>query len=409
MGRVTLRRLALVAGGIGVVVAVAASAALAGQGRHVLPGGKPDWTAAVRPTGTVPSSQRVSVKVWLAPRNAAQLDALAQAISEPSSSQYKQFITRDQYAAQFAPTSAQVAAVTAWLNGAGLSVDQVGTDSHYLAVSGSAAAVNAAFSTQLAKFSVNGKQVQAPSADVSVPDNVAASVLTVTGLSTLGHTVQPGDLGAPAGFVNGTPCSSYYGQQQATALPKFNNATLPFAVCGYVPSQLRGAYGISSSGPQGSSQTVAITDAFDASTLESDANMYAAAHGDHAFASGQFGDRSVPDSTVGTRVADCGGNGWYGEQTLDVEAVHGMASSANVLYYGAASCYDDDLLAQLSQVVHDNKASIVTNSWGEPTLRRHRTGRSTHDRSGSRRRVRVGVQARCRPGDRLLLLLGRQR
>jgi subtilase family serine protease len=39
-----------------------------------------------------------------------------------------------------------------------------------------------------------------------------------------------------------------------------------------------------------------------------------------------------------------------------------------VLYYGAASCFDDDLLAQLAQVVTDNKASIVTNSWGEPTF-----------------------------------------
>ena len=66
--------------------------------------------------------------------------------------------------------------------------------------------------------------------------------------------------------------------------------------------------------------------------------------------------------------ADCGGNGWYGEQALDIEAVHGMAPGAKVLYYGAASCYDDDLLGSLSRIVHDNKASIVTNSWGEPTF-----------------------------------------
>jgi subtilase family serine protease len=45
-----------------------------------------------------------------------------------------------------------------------------------------------------------------------------------------------------------------------------------------------------------------------------------------------------------------------------------MAQSANVIYYGAASCFDDDLLASLALAVHDNKASIVTNSWGEPTF-----------------------------------------
>ena len=68
------------------------------------------------------------------------------------------------------------------------------------------------------------------------------------------------------------------------------------------------------------------------------------------------------------RKHDCGGNGWYGEQALDVEAVHGMAPAANVAYYGAASCFDDDLLASLAQIVADNKASIVTNSWGEPSF-----------------------------------------
>ena len=45
-----------------------------------------------------------------------------------------------------------------------------------------------------------------------------------------------------------------------------------------------------------------------------------------------------------------------------------MAPNANVLYYGAASCYDDDLLASLARIVNDDEASIVTNSWGEPTF-----------------------------------------
>src|SRR5207342_3290442 len=145
------------------------------------------------------------------------------------------------------------------------------------------------------------------------------------------------DLGAPAGFVNATPCSTYYGQQMATTLPKWHGRTLPYAPCGYIPSQLRSAYGITGSGLTGSGQTVAITDAFDASTLLSDANTYATNHGDPAFSTGQFSNRSVPEPQPGDpdygRVADCGGNGWYGEQTLDVEAVHGMATGAKVAYY----------------------------------------------------------------------------
>ena len=40
----------------------------------------------------------------------------------------------------------------------------------------------------------------------------------------------------------------------------------------------------------------------------------------------------------------CGGNGWFGEETLDVEAVHAMATDANVMYYAARSCTDTDFL-----------------------------------------------------------------
>ena len=337
--------------------------------RHVLPGTKPSWTTAAPQTAAVPSGRLVHARVWLTPRNAAQLDALAQAVSDPSSAQYGQFISAGQYTAQYAPTSDQVSQVTQWLTQAGLGIDATGPDNHFIAVSGSASAVASAFGTSLADYLVNGKQAQAPVADLSVPDSLAGLVTAVTGLSTLGHAMKPADFGAPDAFVNATPCSRSYGDQSARTLPRFQHQTLPYAVCGYTPDQLRGAYGVNGFGSTrnlGRGETVAITDAYDAPTLLADANRYAQRQGDPQFSHGQFQDRSVPeDASTGD---DCGGNGWYGEQTLDVEAVHAMAPGANVLYYGAASCFDDDLLAQLAQIVHDNKASIVTNSWGDVTF-----------------------------------------
>ena len=354
------------------VVTAGASARTNGpfdSGRHVLPGSKPAWTTVAPQTAAVPSGQLVHARVWLTPKNADQLDALAQAVSDPASAQYGQFISADQYAAQFAPTADQIGPVTQWLEQSGLSVTATGPDNHFLAVAGSASAISTAFGATLANYLVNGKQAQAPVADVSVPDSLAGYVTAVTGLTTLGHAVKPADFGAPDAFVNATPCSKYYGEQTARTLPRFQHQTLSYAVCGYTPGQLRGAYGVDGFGNTqslGRGQTVAITDAYDEPSLLADANTYAMRQGDRSFSFGQFQDRSVPeDASTGD---DCGGNGWYGEQALDVEAVHAMAPAANVLYYGAASCFDDDLLAQLSQVVHDNKASIVTNSWGEPTF-----------------------------------------
>jgi subtilase family serine protease len=371
-----LRRVVVAVAGVltlaALVVTAGASARTNGPfdfGRHVLPGSRPAWTIAAPQTAAVPSGQAVHARVWLTPRNADQLDALAQAVSDPSSAQYGQFITADQYDAQFAPTSAQVGQVTQWLTQSGLSVTATGPDNHFVEVAGSASAAAAAFGTTLADYLVKGTQAQAPVSDVSVPDSVAGLVTAITGLSTYGHAMKPADFGPEPAFVNGTPCSDYYGQQTARTLPKFQHQTLPYAICGYTPSQLRGAYGVDGFGNSqslGRGQTVAITDAYDSPRLLSDANTYAVRHGDRPFAPGQFQDRSVPENA--STGDDCGGNGWYGEQILDIEAVHAMAPGANVLYYGAASCFDDDLLAQLAQIVHDNKASIVTNSWGDVTF-----------------------------------------
>ena len=341
------------------------------HGRFVLQGTKPSWTVGAPQRAAVAPTKQVEAKVWLAPRHEARLTALAHRVSNPAGSQYRHFLTRAQYDARFAPTARQVSAVRRWLTHAGLRIVASGPDGHYLAVSGPAAAINVAFGTKLGTYAVKGKRVQAPTRDLSIPRSVAGRVLAVTGLSKLGHMVKPEDLGAPDAYVNGTPCSSYYGQFNASDQPKFHGKTLPYAPCGYVPSQLRGTYGEDgSTSDLGKGATVAITDAFDASVLEQDANTYSQRHGDKKFAPHQFQDRSFPEgaSSDPDPIDSCGGNGWYGEQTLDIEAAHGMAPAANVLYYGAASCYDDDLLASLSKVVHDNDASIVTNSWGDPTF-----------------------------------------
>lgn len=61
----------------------------------------------------------------------------------------------------------------------------------------------------------------------------------------------------------------------------------------------------------------------------------------------------------------CDASGWYGEETLDVEAVHAMAPAANIRYYASTSCSDDDFLTTLGKVVDQNQASIVSNSWSD--------------------------------------------
>ncbi|MFD0329144.1 S8 family serine peptidase [Streptacidiphilus monticola] len=114
---------------------------------------------------------------------------------------------------------------------------------------------------------------------------------------------------------------------------------------------------------------VAIVDAYDSPTIASDIATYAARNGDQAYRAGQFRDQPMGDWThTDTSDTGCGAAGWYGEQSLDIEAVHAMAPDAGITYVGASSCYDDDLIAALDTIVDQRSATIVSNSWGEPEL-----------------------------------------
>ena len=107
--------------------------------------------------------------------------------------------------------------------------------------------------------------------------------------------------------------------------------------------------------------TIGIIDAYASPTVLADANTYAARHGDPGFAPGQF---SQSNAARIDQLESCDASGWYGEETLDVEAAHGMAPAANVRYYGARNCYDDALYDAVTRTVDENRVDVVSNSYG---------------------------------------------
>ena len=115
----------------------------------------------------------------------------------------------------------------------------------------------------------------------------------------------------------------------------------------------------------GKGQTVAVVDAYASPTMPGDADTFAAVTGDQSFRPGQY-RQYLPPTFTQTSPDECDAQGWYGEETLDIEAVHGQAPDANVRFVAAASCQDSDLADALALIVNDHLASIVSNSWGEP-------------------------------------------
>src|SRR5262249_6244067 len=140
---------------------------------------------------------------------------------------------------------------------------------------------------------------------------------------------------------------------------------LPWAPCGYKPEQLRQAYGTSASvagGTNGTGVTVAIVDAYASPTVASDVATYAQRNDPtHPLGKGQLTQTKFrPFTNAGL----CGPSGWYGEETLDIEAVHSMAPGANIRYFGAKSCEDSDIDDAVAYVIDHKSADIVSNSYG---------------------------------------------
>jgi subtilase family serine protease len=263
--------------------------------------------------------------------------------------------------------------VRSWLRNSGLTVTSVSNHvaDGYVAVRGPMVAASRAFGVKFADYRLAGQGiVRAPEQAASVPASVAASVLDINGLSTARQTMHPmaassAKLPPPgSNFWISKPCGAYYNQKTAAAKPTAYGKHQHWAVCGYTPRQVRGAYGVTSSGMTGAGQTVAVVDAYASPTMLADANTYAKVVGDKPFASGQY-RQFLPSKFTDAAANDCDAQGWYGEQTLDVESVHGMAPGAGVRFVAAASCNDPDLADALARIVNNHLASIISNSWGD--------------------------------------------
>jgi subtilase family serine protease len=333
--------------------------------------------AAAAPTvGAVPGAARISFEVNLPPSDASGAAALARAVSDPSSSSYRQYLTPAQWEARFSPSSATVSIVEKYLRYEGFHVGGVSADRMTIQASGSASRVAAAFSTTLSYHRFDAKKLIVNNTALSVPTSIAklisgvsglpevpAAPDTVTGGATKARTSAGPSAKPPAGFRNAPPCSAYYGQIPAASFPPLPGgypADAPYAPCGYTPAQLRGAYNLPN-GDDGSGVTVAVVDAYAAPTLFSDAHTYAAKNDpSNPLTQSQFSELLAKNFNDGP---ECGGqNGWWGEQTLDVEAVHAMAPGAHILYAGAQNC-NNPLYNMDQKIIDGHLADVITNSW----------------------------------------------
>jgi subtilase family serine protease len=371
------RRLRALASAAVLVVAtlVVSAAAASPSTRATLTGSAPSWAKSSNFKSAASSTQSIGFRVYLGWRNAAQAEALAQAVSDPSSASYRQYLTPAQFRQQFAPSQGDVSTVQNWLRSQGFTIDYTPANNHYVAAEGTVDQAEAAFGTQLNEYAVDGLTLLSPASDLTIPSSLSALVTGVLGIDQSGALVHDDHLapdkspGPSAGFRNAPPCSAYWGEKIATTLPKAYGSYQPYAQCGQTPAQLQGAYGVTgaiASGNDGSGATVAIIDAYASPTILQDANTYSARHGLPQLSSSQFSQVVAPGTFKRAENPAQDPQGWWGEETLDVEAVHTMAPGAKIVFVGSPNNYQD-LDAAMNHVVDRGLAQIVSNSYGWST------------------------------------------
>lgn len=310
------------------------------------------------PGSAMPAASRVNVSVLIG-RDQAGLAATARAISDPASARYQHYLSTAQVAAEFGATSVQQAAVSGWLSKSGLTVTH--RDGFTVDASGTVAQAQSALHVRLGLYRPSGgtEQVVADK-PMSVPAAIAGSVSTIR-VSQAVVPMTPHERLArvpahqqPLATIAGK-CSAYYGQLPAAHLPAAYGRTLTWAPCGYLPQQLRGAYGATRSGLTGAGASVAVLSEDNDKTALPDANRWARDRHFPPFKPGQFSTNIAQGAFPGTGD---------GESALDVESVHGMAPAARVTYVvGNGKITGDRLLDALDTVVTYHIADVVTSSW----------------------------------------------
>ena len=343
--------------------------------RTTLHGSAPGWAKKGNLVGAADPAGAVGFRVYLRWNDEAGAEALAKAVSDPKGSSYRTYLTPSEFRRRFAPTQAQVGAVQSWLRSQGLKVNYTPANNHYVSAEGTVAQAEAAFGTQFGTYSVRGEMVRSPSADIAIPNALADSVTGVVGLDDSADFVQTDhvvDKNAPPspGFRNAPPLSAYWAQFVSPYAypPGFTDVASPstasWTVKGYTPSQIKGAYGIS--GYDGAGQTVAVIDAYASPTILADVNQWSVNRGLPTMNPSQLVQVVPPGVYRRPQNPSQDPQGWYGEETLDIEAVHGMAPAAKIVYVGAPNNYQD-LDAAMNHVVDRHLAQIMTNSYGFAT------------------------------------------
>jgi subtilase family serine protease len=168
--------------------------------RKRLGGHVPEAVATLQAVGRLEGSQRLKLAIGLAPRDEQGLDDFIQTLYDPASSNYRHYLSPEQFTARFGPAEQDYKAVIAYAKASGLAVTRQHSNRLVLDVEGTVADIEKALQVTLRTYPHphEARVFYAPDAEPSVPAGLA--VLHIGGLENYArphpkhqrHSANPG-------------------------------------------------------------------------------------------------------------------------------------------------------------------------------------------------------------------------
>ena len=287
--------------------------------------------------GATESTRQIKFSITLPLRDAAAAASFAQHVSTPRDPLYRHYLTPAQYAARFGASVADYRVVAAWAKSQGLTPGEEFSAHNVLPLTGTVAAVKAAFGTQFNDYrDSTGRVFYAATGTVQVPQEIASRISAVIGLSNM-HHFQPLARKLPAGMRLSIGGSGPGGA--------------------YSAADLRSIYSVPAQPAATKAETVAV---FEQGGFEpNDITTYEVRN-------------KLPATPAIFRSVDGYGGainspGIEAEAVLDIDMLIGLNPAvAKVLVYeaGATEDFGTALVDSYAAMASDNKAQTISISYG---------------------------------------------
>jgi subtilase family serine protease len=334
-------------------------------------------TARLQALGAASADAAAHFNVYLPLTHTAELDKLLRDQTDQSSASYHHWLTPAQFKAQFGPSPQSVARVRAMLEAGGFTIISEKTQS--LEVEGPVSAVERMFSTRLEQVRLHNGAVRLAAANhghLSLPQALAAlgAVIPEFSPQLTAHVhsrhvaVNAAQLKAGSGGSLqdrlATVDAFYYATDlnEAYQLPSFRTEVTP--LFSRQPRQLAGV---------GVTIGIVISSVIDPQDLASSFNSSISAGADTDLQN-YSANSNLPVPKVTIRPVD-GGSGPFNpnsddafEASLDTQMSLGTAPGAKEIVYDMAALDDADIMDAYAAVDEDNRADVVSSSFGECEL-----------------------------------------